>query len=94
MQHLLSRFTNLYPVWLVSIEVGMQNGGMAAMLARKNFPMEPLAAVPAVFSGLVQNLVGAVVAAYWRQRPVTPPAAVAEEIIVMPGGAVKPGNLP
>jgi len=57
----------------VSIEVGMQNGGMAAMLARKNFPLEPLAAVPAVFSGVMQNLVGSVMAAYWRQRPV--PAA-------------------
>lgn len=54
----------------VAIEVGMQNGGMAAVLARKNFPMEPLAAVPAVFSAVVQNLVGAAMAAYWRKRPV------------------------
>ena len=64
-----------YPVIVartVSIEVGMQNGGMAAMLARKNFPLEPLAAVPAVFSGVIQNLFGALVAAYWRRRPVSP----------------------
>jgi BASS family bile acid:Na+ symporter len=54
----------------VSIEVGMQNGGMAAMLAKKNFPTEPLAAVPAVFSGVVQNIVGSLMAAYWRDRPV------------------------
>jgi BASS family bile acid:Na+ symporter len=63
-----------YPVIVartVSIEVGMQNGGMAAMLARKNFPLEPLSAVPAVFSGVIQNLFGALVAAYWRRRPVT-----------------------
>lgn len=62
----------------VSIEVGMQNGGVAAMLARKNFPTEPLAAVPAVFSGVIQNLLGALVAAYWRRRPVNTaaPAAV------------------
>ena len=67
-----------YPVIVartVSIEVGMQNGGMAAMLARKNFPLEPLAAVPAVFSAVMQNLFGALVAAYWRRRPVPPDAA-------------------
>ena len=57
----------------VSIEVGMQNGGMAAMLAKKNFPLEPLAAVPAVFSGIIQNLVGSLLAAYWRARPVKTP---------------------
>lgn len=56
----------------VSIEVGMQNGGMAAMLAKKNFPMEPLSAVPAVFSGVVQNIVGSIMAAYWRAHPTQP----------------------
>ncbi len=55
----------------VAIEVGMQNGGMAAVLAKKNFPLEPMAAVPAVFSSVVQTLVGSLVAAYWRARPVT-----------------------
>jgi BASS family bile acid:Na+ symporter len=54
----------------ISIEVGMQNGGMAAMLAKKNFPMEPLAAVPAVFSGVIQNLLGSIIAARWSKRPV------------------------
>jgi BASS family bile acid:Na+ symporter len=53
----------------VSIEVGMQNGGMAAMLAKKNFPMEPLAAVPAVFSGVIQNLLGSIIAARWGRNP-------------------------
>ena len=64
-----------YPVTVartVSIEVGMQNGGLAAVLARKNFPLEPLAAVPAVFSGVAQNLIGSLIAAYWRRRPVSP----------------------
>jgi BASS family bile acid:Na+ symporter len=60
----------------VSIEVGMQNGGMAAMLAKKNFALEPLAAVPAVFSAIVQNLVGSLLAAYWRARPVKNPEPV------------------
>ncbi len=76
----------------VSIEVGMQNGGMAAMLAKKNFPMEPLAAVPAVFSAIVQNLVGSVVAAYWRVRPV--PATLAEEKMPPPVSIVETEQQP
>lgn len=52
----------------VSIEIGMQNGGLAAVLAKRNFPMEPLAAVPAVFSSVVQTLVGSLLAAYWRWK--------------------------
>ena len=56
----------------IAIEVGMQNGGMAAMLAKKNFPTQPLAAVPAVFSGVMQNLIGSLVAAWWRRRPPAP----------------------
>jgi BASS family bile acid:Na+ symporter len=75
-----------YPVTVartISIEVGMQNGGLAAVLARKNFPLDPLTAVPAVFSGVVQNFVGSLIAVFWRGRPVagqpsaeneTPPA--------------------
>jgi len=52
----------------VSIEVGMQNGGMAAMLARQHFSMEPLAAVPAVFSGVMQNILGGLLASWWKAR--------------------------
>jgi BASS family bile acid:Na+ symporter len=53
----------------VSIEVGMQNGGMAAMLAKKHFAADPLVGVPAVFCSVVQTLLGSLVAAYWRFRP-------------------------
>lgn len=53
----------------ISIEVGMQNGGLAAVLARENFPMQPLAAVPAVFSAIVQNIVGSIMASFWRAHP-------------------------
>ncbi len=52
----------------VSIEVGMQNGGMAAALAREHFPAMPLAAAAAVFSGVMQNIVGGFVAAWWKRR--------------------------
>ncbi|PRD48750.1 bile acid:sodium symporter family protein [Sphingobacterium haloxyli] len=51
-----------------SIEIGMQNGGLAAVLARQNFPMQPLAAVPAVFSSVMQTLLGGLLAAYWRWK--------------------------
>lgn len=52
----------------VSIEVGMQNGGMAASLARQHFPTMPLAAAAAVFSSIIQNLLGAMLAAWWKRR--------------------------
>lgn len=58
----------------VSIEVGMQNGGMAATLATTHFPTQPLAALPAIFSAVTQNLLGSVFASWWRSRPVPAPA--------------------
>jgi BASS family bile acid:Na+ symporter len=56
----------------VSIEVGMQNGGLAAALARQHFAAMPLAAAAAVFSGVIQNIVGAIFAAWWKRRPSDP----------------------
>ncbi len=53
----------------VSIEVGMQNGGMAAALAKQHFPTMPLAAAASVFSGVMQNIVGGIIAAWWKRRP-------------------------
>lgn len=52
----------------VSIEVGMQNGGMASVLARQHFPTMPLAAAAAVFSGVMQNILGGLLASWWRSR--------------------------
>ncbi len=52
----------------VSIEVGMQNGGMAASLAREHFPTMPLASAAAVFSGVMQNILGGLLAAWWKSR--------------------------
>jgi len=52
----------------VSIEVGMQNGGMAAALAKAHFAAMPLAAAGAVFSGVMQNIIGGFLAAWWKRR--------------------------
>lgn len=62
----------------VSIEVGMQNGGMAAALARQHFPTMGLASAAAVFSGVMQNIIGGFAAAWWKRRSCEPaPAAPA-----------------
>ena len=51
----------------VSIEVGMQNGGMAAALAKQHFSAMPLAAAAGVFSGVMQNIVGGLLASWWKR---------------------------
>jgi BASS family bile acid:Na+ symporter len=69
----------------IAIEVGMQNGGMAAMLAKKHFAAQAMAGVPAVFSSVIQTLVGSLLAAWWSRRPVP-----AEETASPPVGAAVP----
>jgi len=51
-----------------SIEVGMQNSGLGAELARSNFA-DPLTAVPSALSAVMHSVVGSIIAAYWRIRP-------------------------
>ncbi len=51
----------------VSIEVGMQNSGLAVVLAQQNF-VSPLVAIPCAISAVFHSLVGSLVAAYWRRR--------------------------
>ena len=51
----------------ISCETGMQNGGLAAVLARNSFPqLMPLVAVPAVFCSVVQTVIGGILASVWR----------------------------
>lgn len=52
-----------------SIEVGMQNGGMAASLAQLHFAAMPLAAAAGVFSGVMQNILGGILASIWKRFP-------------------------
>ena len=45
----------------------MQNGGLAAVLAKGSFPqLMPLAAVPAVFCSVMQTVIGGLLATIWR----------------------------
>lgn len=50
----------------VSIEVGMQNSGLAVTLATVHF--SPLAAVPGAVFSLVHNVTGPILAKYWNKR--------------------------
>ncbi|TLD68363.1 bile acid:sodium symporter family protein [Phragmitibacter flavus] len=63
----------------ISIEVGMQNAGMAVMLQKNHFAHDPMVAVPSVFSSVLQTVIGSILAAIWRSRmpePAPPPAVV------------------
>lgn len=53
----------------VSIEVGMQNSGLAVALAQKNFPSLPAAPVPCAISSVFHSVIGSLLAGYWRLRP-------------------------
>ncbi len=53
----------------VSVEVGMQNSGLAVVLARNNFPALPAAATPCAISATFHSVIGSLLAGYWRLRP-------------------------
>lgn len=52
----------------VSIEVGMQNSGLATELARSNFPAYSLATVPGAISALTHCILGSITAGLCRWR--------------------------
>jgi BASS family bile acid:Na+ symporter len=51
----------------ISIEVGMQNSGLAASLATTHF--NPVAALPAAVFSVWHNVSGSILAGYWARRP-------------------------
>lgn len=67
--YLASRIAGLDPSArrAVSVEVGMQNSGLAASLATTHF--NPLAALPAALFSVWHNVSGALVAGYWSRHP-------------------------
>jgi BASS family bile acid:Na+ symporter len=50
----------------ISIEVGMQNSGLAIVLARQAFPLLPLAPVVGAISAVMHSLLGSLLAVIWR----------------------------
>jgi BASS family bile acid:Na+ symporter len=50
----------------ISIEVGMQNSGLGAVLARKHF--SDLASVPCALSATFHSVIGSILAGLWRLR--------------------------
>ena len=53
----------------LSIEVGMQNSGLGATLAKMHFAAQPGAAMVCAISALYHCLIGSVLASIWRARP-------------------------
>jgi BASS family bile acid:Na+ symporter len=54
----------------ISVEVGMQNSGLAAALAREHFASMPLTALPCAISATFHSVIGSLLAGLWRLRPV------------------------
>ena len=51
----------------IACETGMQNGGLAATLAKNNFPSYmPIVGVPSIFCSIMQSAIGGVLASWWR----------------------------
>ncbi len=53
----------------ISIEVGMQNSGLGAVLAKTHFAAAPLTAVSSALSSVCHSLIGSLLAGVWRLRP-------------------------
>jgi BASS family bile acid:Na+ symporter len=51
----------------ISIEVGMQNSGLAVVLARSGGFSSPITALPGAISAVIHCLIGSALAALWRQ---------------------------
>lgn len=67
----------------ISIEVGMQNSGLAVVLAQRNFSGMAAAATPGAISAVFHSIIGSVIAAIWRTRLPAPDSNPAD-----PSGSV------
>lgn len=52
----------------VSVEVGMQNSGLGAALAKTHFAIDPVISVPSAIFSLWHNISGPILATYWASR--------------------------
>jgi len=55
----------------ISVEVGMQNSGLGAALAKAHFANPTLVALPCAISATFHSVIGSVLAGVWRLRPVS-----------------------
>ncbi len=69
----------------ISIEVGMQNSGLAVSLAATHFALYPLATIPGALFSVWHNVSGAILANFFLRRPLPSQAAPVEGSTV-PGG--------
>ena len=53
----------------ISVEVGMQNSGLGAALAKAHFAAMPLVALPCAISATFHSVIGSILAGFWRWRP-------------------------
>jgi BASS family bile acid:Na+ symporter len=60
-----------------SIEVGMQNSALGALLATQHFAGNPLAAMPCALSATIHSVMGSLLAAFWRWRDAAAAGAAA-----------------
>ena len=51
----------------ISIEVGMQNSGLGAYLAKANF-VNPAIAIPSAISSATHSIIGSIAAGFWRNK--------------------------
>ncbi|PSC74970.1 putative sodium metabolite cotransporter chloroplastic [Micractinium conductrix] len=79
-----------------SIEVGMQNSALGAVLATAHFPAHPLAAVPCAISACMHSIMGSLLAAMWRGQPTgeEDDAAAAAAPAAMRGGCGSRRDVP
>ncbi|WP_339706832.1 bile acid:sodium symporter family protein [Algoriphagus aquimarinus] len=58
----------------IAIEVGMQNGGLASVIAKEMGKIATVGLAPAVF-GPFMNVSGSILASYWHKKPIEPEKA-------------------
>ncbi len=65
----LAKILRLNPIACrtISIEVGMQNSGLAVFLARQHFA-DPLTAAPGAISSVMHSVIGSILAGIWRRK--------------------------
>lgn len=72
----------------VSIEVGLQNSGLAASLATAHF--NPAAALPAAIFSVWHNISGSLLASYWRRKPLEHEPAAHDDTVSSSPSATPP----